>query len=54
MSSFLSIHEDSAMAYGHLAQKLAELRDVERGAWMHFKGKFQKVLCLIGALGNMQ
>ena len=37
-----------------LAAKVVALRDAERAAWLRFKGSFQKVLCLIGAFGNLQ
>ena len=54
LSSFLAIHEDTVTAVPALADKAAALAQTQRDAWLKFKGRFQKVLCLIGAFGNMQ
>jgi|NorSeaMetagenome_1021524.scaffolds.fasta_scaffold976951_1 hypothetical protein len=52
--AFLRIHEDAAMAYPGVAERLALLSKAQRAASLAFKAKCQEVLCLVGALANIQ
>jgi len=54
LAAFLRIHEDAAMAYPGVAERLALLSKAQRAASLAFKAKCQEVLCLVGALANIQ
>mmetsp|Transcript_33258 Transcript_33258/g.67529 ORF Transcript_33258/g.67529 Transcript_33258/m.67529 type:complete len:140 (+) Transcript_33258:3-422(+) len=54
LAAFLRVHSDVIPSLPALQEPLIRLRDTERAMWLKLKGKMQKVLCLVGALSNMQ